>query len=135
MNKKIGESDCFPCITNETTTDPKYYCPGSMLGIYGGKYYEDCRCGGQVSVSQYMNCTCNKCKTVVAEVFEYCCNSCSDYGLSDRFTVQDPENDCSYSWLGIGYPLAEVDDIGKLNNRAITQMRQKLFQTENYFGS
>lgn len=133
MNKKIGESERLPCITNETTNDPKHYCSGSMIGRYGGEYYEDCTCGGRVTVSQYMNCTCDKCKTVVPEVFEYCCNFCCNYGLSDRFTVQDPENDCSYSWSGIGYPLAEVDDIGKLNNRAITQMQQKLSQTENYF--
>jgi hypothetical protein len=117
MNKKIGESERLPCITNETTNDPKHYCSGSMIGRYGGEYYEDCTCGGRVTVSQYMNCTCDKCKTVVPEVFEYCCNFCCNYGLSDacafgdrravrfigchRFTVQDPENDCSYSWSGI----------------------------------
>ena len=148
MNKKIGKSERLPCITNETTNDPKHYCCGSMIGRYGGEYYEDCTCGGRVTVSQYMNCTCDKCKTVVPEVFEYCCNFCCNYGLSDacasgdrravalrchRFTVQDPNNECSYSWSGIGYPLAEVDDIGKLNNRVIAHMQQKLSQTETYF--
>lgn len=135
MNKKIGESDRFPCITNETTTDPKHYCSGSMVGVYGGEYCEECRCGGRVIVSQYLNCTCNKCKTVAAEIFEFCCNSCSNYGLSDHFTVKDPENDCSYSWSGISYPLVEVDDVEKLKNRAVMLMQQKLSHTENYFGN
>ncbi len=57
----------------------------------------------------------------------------SSRGELVELVVQDPENDCSYSWSGIGYPLAEVDDIGELNNRAIVQMQQKLSQTENYF--
>lgn len=134
MNKKIGESERLPCITNETTNDPKYYCPGSMLGRYGGEYYEGCNCGGRVTVSQYMNCTCDKCKIVISEVFEYCCNSCCNYGLRDRFTVEDPEDDCSYSWSGIGYPLVEVDDLEQLTNRAnraVTRMQQQITETEN----
>lgn len=104
-----------------------------MIGKYGGEYYEDCNCGGRVTINQHINCACDKCKTVTPEVFEYYCNSCCNYGLSDRFTVQDPENDCSYLWLDIGYPLAEIDDVGEFKNRVSAQMQRKLTQTENSF--
>ena len=73
-----------------------------------------------------MNCYCSNCGSVFKEVFEYFCNSCGNYELSDRLTVEDLEGDCSYSWTGIGFPLAEVDNMGALVRRAIATVQKRL---------
>ena len=125
-SKRVGDRARFPCLTNETTADLHYYCPGSMEGICGGSCYQDC-CGDDPGtvVTQYINCRCEECGAVFEEVFEYFCNSCGNYELSDRLTVEDLEGDCSYSWSGIGFPLAEVDNMGVLVRRAIASVQKR----------
>ena len=125
-SKRVGDRDRFPCLTNETTSDLDYYCPGSMYGICGGSCYQDCCCGDPGTVvTQYINCRCEECGAVFEEVFEYFCNSCGDYELSDRLTVEALEGDCSYSWPGIGFPLAEVENMGALVRRAIATVQKR----------
>lgn len=97
-------------------------------GIYGGSYKQPClHCDGVVEVKQYMNCACYDCGNIADEVFEYCCNNCSEYGTRCRFTVDDPENpDISYSWVGLGLMVDEIEDIEDHKLKAVLAMKNKL---------
>ena len=98
MNRIVGDRDRLTCITNKITTDSQYYCSGLMNAIYGGECEQKCSCGGSVTVTQYMNCCCAQCGTRKSEVFEYCCNNCSNYELSDRFTIYDRDNNNLFAY-------------------------------------
>ena len=126
----IGERDWLPCIASEIGNPS---CTGVMWGTYGGQSYQACKsCGGKVTVRQYLNCTCEICQTSFNEVFEFCCNNCSDYGLSDRLSITDPDcDDISYSFSGVGYPLAEVDDLEELMLEAAVDMRSQIHQLQH----
>jgi hypothetical protein len=121
MGRRVGDRERFPCVSNEIGADPDHYCPGSMVGTCGGQYNQDCCCGGPrtATVTQFINCHCDECGARCREVFEYFCSSCGNYELSHRLSVEDLESDCSYSWPGIGFPLAEVDNMGALVRGAI----------------
>ena len=125
-SKRVGDRDRFPCLTNEIGADPDQYCPGFMQGTCGGQCSQDCCCcgPGTATVTQYMNCHCEECGAVCEEVFEYFCNSCGNYELSDRLTIEDLEGNCSYCWPGIGFPLAEVNNMGALVRGAIAKMQK-----------
>lgn len=86
MSRRVGQRDRFPCVTNEITTNPDYYCNGSMNGTYGSECNKECRCSGSVTVTQYMNCSYDRCGSYVAEVFEYCCRECGEYGIGKLMT-------------------------------------------------
>ena len=112
MTRRVGDRDRFPCFAGKFRGGSGNVCPGSMEGVYGGECFcAICSCGGRVTVAQQMNCFCEECRAVVKEVFEYRCDSCGYYGLSDYFTVEDPDSaDGGYSWGGVGYPLAELGE-------------------------
>jgi len=82
-----------------------------MVGICGGQYAQDCcwwsRQRHSYAIHELLP---DECEARYREVFEYRCNSCGNYELSHRLT-EDLEGDCSYSWPGIGFPLAEVDNM------------------------
>jgi len=42
MSKR--DQDPFPVFTNEASAYRHHYCPGSMVGICGGQYAQDCCC-------------------------------------------------------------------------------------------
>lgn len=53
--------------------------------------------------------------------------------MSDRFTVVDPENpDISYSWLGLGLMVGEIEDIEDHNLKAINFMRSRILRDTNH---
>lgn len=123
---ELGERDWLPCITSEVTGSN---CAGKMWGTYGGQSYQHCRCGGNLRVRQYLNCICEHCQAHFNEVLESCCNRCCEYGLSDRISIVDPNcDDISYSFSGIGYPLAEVDDLEVLMLELAVGMQSQIQQ-------
>lgn len=126
----LGECNWLPCISPEVSDSN---CTGKMIGTYGGQSYQHCyRCGGRVTVRQYLNSSCDCCFASFSEVFEFCCNTCCNYGLSDRISICDPEcDDISYSFSGIGYPLAEVDDLETLMLEAAVNMQEQIRQQHN----
>lgn len=118
----VGENDWLPCINSQVSNSN---CAGKIIGTYGGQSYQYCHCGGKVTVRQYLNCTCDRCQSRFSEVFEFCCNTCCEYGISDRISIVDPEcEDISYSFFGIGYPLAEVDDLDLLMLEAVVDVQR-----------
>lgn len=54
------------------------------------------------------------------------------HGLSDRIRIVDPECDeISYSFSGISYPLAEVNDLDELMLKAAVEMRSQIEQIQH----